>query len=845
LDSRPVTVDALLEHRGWVRALARTLVFDRSTADDVEQDAWLAALRRPPRDDRSLRSWFARVVRSRAHDRRRSETQRTLRETAVARPEAVASSADVSATTEIHRNLAAALLTLEEPYRSAVILRYFEDLPPREIAARTGVAVETARTRVKRGIERLRERLDARHDGDRRAWTALVAPLAARRWTEATSTGGAILATKKTAALAALLLLAVSAGLAVWLVADRGAPRIPARESPPTPAVDATHPTRAARPQADEKATPAASAAPDPVEGKPDRPIVAVVDAVTRKPIAGATVVVVRADGTTMWGNPGGAEGRWTLDPSLVGVKATLWAAAPGHARRRLVDVALAAEVLSIALEPAKALQLRFVTDAGRALDADEVRALFTGSTSAVAFELVADDAIHGNDVPRMLRLIFGPSADWRTTVEIDRDGASLRLVEGVSKGRWRLFVRRPGATPWLSDAFVADGATPPTVVVPLPETPRTRRVRLVADDRTPLAGAALVPWHEFGDDRAFLPGEEVHADAQGVAALPWDPPESRSGGRPPTWWVRAPGRVGMIAASTLDDPDAAQPIEIAVPAAARVEGEAYLPSGLPAVGCRVATAQKGMTWSTTVRADGSFRMTDVATRDGFVDLMLLAGDTFKQVRATLGPDGVARAVFGSKDAGARGRIAGVVTSGGAPLAGLFVVDQPRGAKGAFTRTGADGRFALEGLDVAVEHDFVVYAGDPQADDSAHRIRTAAPLRVEAGKTAEFAFDLPAGAIRVKVVDSSTGEAIVGARVFGGPVDAALDVARFPGFDYRVGWAGFTDEDGWVVLRGLAPAASHKLHAQADGHEPADRDGVAPGTHDAPVDVELRLARTK
>jgi hypothetical protein len=56
-------------------------------------------------------------------------------------------------------------------------MRYFDDLPPREIAARTGVPVETARTQVKRGLKRLREALDDRHGGRRASWIASMLPL--------------------------------------------------------------------------------------------------------------------------------------------------------------------------------------------------------------------------------------------------------------------------------------------------------------------------------------------------------------------------------------------------------------------------------------------------------------------------------------------------------------------------------------------------------------------------------------------------------------------------------------------------------------------------------------------
>ena len=56
----------LLEHADFLRALARGLLGDAARADDVVQDAYLAALERPPvtLDARgALRSWLGKVVR--------------------------------------------------------------------------------------------------------------------------------------------------------------------------------------------------------------------------------------------------------------------------------------------------------------------------------------------------------------------------------------------------------------------------------------------------------------------------------------------------------------------------------------------------------------------------------------------------------------------------------------------------------------------------------------------------------------------------------------------------------------------------------------------------------------
>ena len=72
----PIPFDELLGHRAWVRALARSLVADQATADDIEQQTWLAALRRPPRERATVRAWFATVVRNAVRERGRAAGRR-------------------------------------------------------------------------------------------------------------------------------------------------------------------------------------------------------------------------------------------------------------------------------------------------------------------------------------------------------------------------------------------------------------------------------------------------------------------------------------------------------------------------------------------------------------------------------------------------------------------------------------------------------------------------------------------------------------------------------------------------------------------------------------------------
>ena len=142
-----------------LRRLARGLLFDPHGAEDVVQEAWLAALRVQPPAAR-LGAWLSVAVRNLAQNRRREEARRARRERAAARAEAQAAVDDGAAHIEVLRRLLDALDRLEEPYRSAVMLRYLEDQPPRAIARRLGVPVNTARTHVRRGLERLRRDLD-------------------------------------------------------------------------------------------------------------------------------------------------------------------------------------------------------------------------------------------------------------------------------------------------------------------------------------------------------------------------------------------------------------------------------------------------------------------------------------------------------------------------------------------------------------------------------------------------------------------------------------------------------------------------------------------------------------
>ena len=140
------------------------------------QQTWLAALRNPPTSVRRPRAWLATVLRSWLARSRRSAARRSAHERAVALPRDAPDVADEVARADTERLLADAVAGLREPYRTTLVLRYFEQLSLREVARATDAPLETVRTRVRRALALLRSTLDERwgEDSRRGAWATLL-----------------------------------------------------------------------------------------------------------------------------------------------------------------------------------------------------------------------------------------------------------------------------------------------------------------------------------------------------------------------------------------------------------------------------------------------------------------------------------------------------------------------------------------------------------------------------------------------------------------------------------------------------------------------------------------------
>ena len=169
--------ESLLAHGDFLRALVARLVSDDSTADDIVQATWLSALKHPPRTGGSARAWLYRVAQNHVRQLRRGEGRRRAREQEPRPSLQVPSPADIVERESARRAVVDAVVELGEPYRSTILLRFYEDLPPRKVAKVLGVPVETVRTRTRRGLEQLRQRLDGEYGNDRESWSRAVMPL--------------------------------------------------------------------------------------------------------------------------------------------------------------------------------------------------------------------------------------------------------------------------------------------------------------------------------------------------------------------------------------------------------------------------------------------------------------------------------------------------------------------------------------------------------------------------------------------------------------------------------------------------------------------------------------------
>lgn len=143
-----------------LRRLARHLTVRGADAEDLAQEVWLSALRKPGR--LGQREWFRVVARRTLWRWSRRESDRSSREREVARPEAQDGDSSQVEAASLREYLSDSVGALKEPYREVVRLHYLEDLSLEEIGRRLGRPSVTVRVQLKRGLDQLRNRLQGR-----------------------------------------------------------------------------------------------------------------------------------------------------------------------------------------------------------------------------------------------------------------------------------------------------------------------------------------------------------------------------------------------------------------------------------------------------------------------------------------------------------------------------------------------------------------------------------------------------------------------------------------------------------------------------------------------------------
>jgi RNA polymerase sigma-70 factor (ECF subfamily) len=151
-----------LFRRHWARAhrAAFLVIHDAAAAEDVAQEAFLAAVRALHRFDRRrpFGPWLHRIVVNRAIDYARArEVRREVPEDAVAEAAAGGGFDGASPSDDVLGALAA----LAPDQRAVIVMRHLLDFTPGEIAAALELPRGTVNSRLRRGLDALAEPLRA------------------------------------------------------------------------------------------------------------------------------------------------------------------------------------------------------------------------------------------------------------------------------------------------------------------------------------------------------------------------------------------------------------------------------------------------------------------------------------------------------------------------------------------------------------------------------------------------------------------------------------------------------------------------------------------------------------
>jgi RNA polymerase sigma factor (sigma-70 family) len=643
-----IRIENLLRHRAWVRGVARALVRGDQDADDLEQEAWLAAVNAPPPEGGSPRAWLGTVLRRTAAKVRLRDERREKREQASARDGAMKSPAELVAAAEMHERVVRAVLALPEPYRAAVLWRYFEGLSPGEISRRTGTPIETVRSRLRRALMLLRADFQEK---DSRSWPATLVALAGAPSAKQAGVvvAGVVLMTQAKTAVLATLAIVVAVAVVIWAVWDRGVPapegdgpgltEAPAKiEAPPGPA-SATAP--AIRPRAFDPQS----------ESEPASRV---------GPADGTAALTVRV----LWGED-------KTPAAGVGVHAIEWGARSGMWKQHDRVTGGDGTFRMTGVAPGR---VGFYVDRGGGKAVE----LAGGDDQDVTLEIPPGPTVLGVVIDHLGTPVAGADV-WLSQYGNERNGAvvarsdekgefSLRCVGDarcvaararghVASAVVRIAAAKPGETVRVRIALGGAAGSVSGVV--------TRA------DGTRVAGATVLGWPSGGEGLAWRdrqdppPPIRTHTDELGGFVLDSLPP-----GKNPVE-VRIAGLAPWAGAAVVNAGEVTQ-LEVRLLRAAVVFGTVKLASGAPVEKAFVGVGGYGDFLSSMTRtaADGSFRLDSLAP--GSIEIRASMPEVGKVTATLLCEEGAEARWDAVLDSGLR--IAGVVRDDqDRPLAGWIV----------------------------------------------------------------------------------------------------------------------------------------------------------------------------
>lgn len=650
-------LELLLAHRDFIRGVAMACLQNRADAEDVSQEAWVALLKHRHARPRSIRAWLATIVRNASRDMRRASAARERREHNSAPGDAAPSMEEILDREKARRAVVDAVAALEEPYRSTVLLRFFEELTLAEVAQRLDVPVETVRTRLRRALLQIREQLERKSGSG--AWTALLltlAPPAAVReaagaaltpWA-ATAAGLGIVSTKVkfTTVVVALLLCCVAAWNYPFAASDPAGPvellrgdvaSIPDNPPPaPPPVAESARRTIETAPAAASKAAAESTARPGIVriktvfkdDGSPAPDAWISLGQIAQLYDPFSQQIQLRSDANGNCKELSLAAGKWGIRTLNLTDSNTYFEVGAGGPTAVTIRMTRGYTVL-----------VRVVDDKGQAVPGAEVWA-FSGQLVRTIFPGSGNGTIPTGE-PELLKtslnhcgVLLGvtdalgecniPQVSYHQYLTAWKAGFAAASVNARTIGvlhAAELLKANPGSRPQAPPPGQPYGVVKLTITLGEPELEISGRV--IDDYTKPVANATICTWPE--DMNYFVPGQErpmsmAVTDANGkftirglprarfrVEARPLDAPDTTSGDIVASPW--------MTLVDTRDPKF--ETCEIRLPQGAVVSGVVSFEDGKPAAGVNVEAVLTNFedgyfTRSTLTDAQGNYKLCGV-----------------------------------------------------------------------------------------------------------------------------------------------------------------------------------------------------------------------------------------